>query len=779
MKVGKLGWLVAMFLSGGMAVAQGTVDDYRRAYALKEKFSADKVFYSNVNPQWIEGTHQFWYVRNTPDGRLYVSVDADKKARKELFDSHRLAKALGTASGKEVKPEALALGRLSVSKGLDTLRFVFNNQRWMYASRKNQLVNEGAVPLLIRQKHWMEVDDEKTASPVPSPDGKWIAFIKNQNIYVKEVATGKEKQLSLDGTLGNYYSAYIRWSPDSKKVASCKIRPVEKRYVYYVESSPADQLQPKLHKQEYAKPGDELPFKVPCIYEVESGRSIIPSTELFDRQYEVYGPEWNPDSRAVTFEYNQRGHQVYRVLELSAETGKVRPLVEETSDTYVNYTRHFRHDLKDGKQMIWMSERDNWNHLYMYNRITAQPDYQITKGEWYVREVLRVDEDNRQIYFSANGMEAGEDPYLIRYYRIGFDGKGLTCLTPEEGMHRAWFSGDMKYLVDVYSMVDKVPVAVLRSARDGKVVMPLETADITLLEAEGWKAPEVFVAKGRDGKTDMWGLIARPTNFDPNKKYPVIEYIYQGPGDQYVPKTFRPYDWNMTSLAELGFIVVMVDGMGTSFRSRAFENVCYKNLKDAGLPDHIAWIKAAARKYPYMDVDRVGIYGCSAGGQESTNAVLLYPDFYKAAYSACGCHDNRMDKIWWNELWLGYPVGDQYKEGSNVENAHLLSRPLMLVVGELDDNVDPASTMQVVNALIKANKDFELVVIPGAHHTMGEDFGEHKRYDFFVRHLMQVNPPKWDEINRRSEVCSCRSLSVMINRGGSVMEDKSIALLFM
>lgn len=778
MKVGKLGWLVAMFLSGGMAVAQGTADDYRRAYALKEKFSADKVFYSNVNPQWIEGTHQFWYVRNTPDGCLYVSVDADKKARKELFDSHRLAKALGAASGKEVKPEALALGRLSVSKGLDTLRFVFNNQRWMYASRKNQLVNEGAVPLPPKQKHWMEVDDEKTASQVPSPDGKWIAFIKNQNIYVKEVATGKEKQLSLDGTLGNYYSAYIRWSPDSKKVASCKIRPVEKRYVYYVESSPADQLQPKLHKQEYAKPGDELPFKVPCIYEVESGRSIIPSTELFDRQYEVYGPEWNPDSRAVTFEYNQRGHQVYRVLELSAETGKVRPLVEETSDTYVNYTRHFRHDLKDGKQMIWMSERDNWNHLYMYNRITAQPDYQITKGEWYVREVLRVDEDNRQIYFSANGMEAGEDPYLIRYYRIGFDGKGLTCLTPEEGMHRAWFSGDMKYLVDVYSMVDKVPVAVLRSARDGKVVMPLETADITLLEAEGWKAPEVFVAKGRDGKTDMWGLIARPTNFDPNKKYPVIEYIYQGPGDQYVPKTFRPYDWNMTSLAELGFIVVMVDGMGTSFRSRAFENVCYKNLKDAGLPDHIAWIKAAARKYPYMDVDRVGIYGCSAGGQESTNAVLLYPDFYKAAYSACGCHDNRMDKIWWNELWLGYPVGDQYKEGSNVENAHLLSRPLMLVVGELDDNVDPASTMQVVNALIKANKDFELVVIPGAHHTMGEDFGEHKRYDFFVRHLMQVNPPKWDEINRRSEVCSCRSLSVMINRGGSVMEDKSIALLF-
>ena len=747
MRVNKLGLiLIAMLLNGGMAIAQGTVEDYNRAYSLRDKFSSNKVFYSNVNPEWIEGTHQFWYIRNAPEGRIYVSVNADKKGRKELFDHKQLANALAKASGKEVKPEAISLERLYVNKTLDTIRFNFNNQKWMYAVRKNQLTNEGALPAPSKPRHWMEWNDEKSAGPVTSPDGKYTAFIKNDNVYVKEVATGKEKQLSLDGTLSNYYSSYIRWSPDSKKVACCKIRPVEKRFVYYVESSPTDQLQPKLHKQEYAKPGDELPFKVPCIYEVETGRGIIPSTDLFAQQYEIYDPEWSSDSRTVTFEYNQRGHQVFRVLELSAETGKVRPLIEETSDKYVNYTRHFRHDLKDGKHIIWMSERDNWNHLYMYDRTTAQPVQQITKGEWYVRQILHVDEDNRIIYFSANGMQPDEDPYLIRYYRIGFDGKNLTCLTPEEGMHKAWFSEDMNYLVDVYSMVNKAPVAVLRSAKNGKVVMPLETADISRLEAEGWKAPEVFTAKGRDGKTDMWGLIARPTNFDPNKKYPVIEYIYQGPGDQYVPKTFMSYNWNMTSLAELGFIVVMVDGMGTSFRSRAFENVCYKNLKDAGLPDHIAWIKAAAQKYTYMDTDRVGIYGCSAGGQESTNAVLLHSDFYKAAYSACGCHDNRMDKIWWNELWMGYPVDESYKACSNVENAHLLTRPLMLVVGEMDDNVDPASTMQVVNALIKANKDFELVVIPGAHHTMGEDFGEHKRYDFFVRHLMGENPPKWEEL---------------------------------
>lgn len=738
--------MLLCLLTSSMALAQGTVEDYNRAYAMKEKYSASKIFYSNVQPQWIRGTHQFWYVRQTPEGRIYVVVDADKKTRRNLFDNEKLAKALSVASGREVKAERINLERLRVDKSLDTLRFNYAQRMWKYAIRKNQLMAEGNVPVPPQRPHWMVVDDEKKGGPVPSPDRKYVAYIKNDNIYVRNIATGQEKQLSVDGTLSNYYSSYIRWSPDSKKVAACKIRPVEKRYVYYVESSPKDQLQPKLHKQEYAKPGDELRFKIPCVYEVESGRAIIPEIDLFEHQYELRGPRWNNDSQSITFEYNQRGHQVYRVLEMSVATGKVRPLVEETHDKYVNYVRYFRHDLQDGKRMIWMSERDNWNHLYMFDRATAQPTHQITKGEWYVRQVLRVDEEKGQIYFTANGVEKEEDPYLIRYYRIDFDGKNMTCLTPDEGMHEAWFSDDMNYLVDVYSMVDKAPVAVLRSAKDGKVVMPLETADISRLLAEGWKAPEVFVAPGRDGKTPMWGLIARPSNFDPSKKYPIIEYIYQGPGDQYVPKNFISYNRYLTSIAELGFIVVQVDGMGTSFRSREFENVCYKNLKDAGLPDHIAWIKAAAQKYPYMDIDRVGIYGCSAGGQESTAAVLFHPEFYKAAYSACGCHDNRMDKIWWNELWMGYPVGDQYKESSNVENAHLLSRPLMLVVGELDDNVDPASTMQVANALIKANKDFDLVVIPGAAHTVGEEFGEHKRYDFFVRHLLEVNPPKWSEV---------------------------------
>lgn len=739
-----------LFALGSMSCislwAQGTVEDYNRAYALREKYNAKHVLYAGVVPHWVDQTSAFWYVRQTEKGKEYVKVDAASKKRTALFDQQKMASALTEKAGREINAYNLPLQNCRLNISLDTLRFQLDGKFWAYSIKNNRLLDEGAIPSRGKERHWMEVDDEKEGRPVTSPDGKWTAFIKNDNVYVREVATGKEKQLSQDGTLSNYYSSYIQWSPDSKSVVSCRIRPVEKRYVYYVESSPADQAQPKLHKQEYAKPGDELRFKVPCIFEVESGRRLIPSTELFSHQYELSGPMWNADSKAITFEYNERGHKVYLVLEMSAVDGSVRTLIEEKEEKYVNYPRIYRNYLGDGKRIIWSSERDNYNHLYLYDRATGKPLNQITKGEWYVRGVQHVDEANEVIYFSANGMKKGEDPYLIHYYKINFDGSNLVELTPEEGMHQCWYSSDYKYLVDVYSKVDQAPIAVLRDAKNGKIRMQLDKADISALLANGWKAPEVFSAKGRDGKTDMWGVIYRPSNFDPSKKYPVIEYIYSGPGDQYVPKTFSSYNWWMTSLAELGFIVVQVDGMTTSFRSKEFEEVCYKNLKDAGLPDHIAWIKAAAQKYPYMDIDRVGIFGCSAGGQESTGAVLFHPEFYKAAYSACGCHDNRMDKIWWNELWMGYPVDESYSACSNVDNAHLLSRPLMLVVGELDDNVDPASTMQVANALIKANKDFELVVIPGAHHTMGEDFGEHKRYDFFVRHLMGVTPPSWDKV---------------------------------
>jgi dipeptidyl aminopeptidase/acylaminoacyl peptidase len=339
-------------------------------------------------------------------------------------------------------------------------------------------------------------------------------------------------------------------------------------------------------------------------------------------------------------------------------------------------------------------------------------------------------------------MYAGKDPYYVHIYRINFDGTGLTNLTDADAMHSVVFSPDKQYYVDTYSRVDQPQVSELRRTSDRKVIKELERGDMTALLATGWRPPEIFTSKARDGKTDIWGVIIKPmgNGFNASRKYPVIENIYAGPHDSFAPKAFN-IQLAMQAQAELGFIVVQVDGMGTSNRSKAFHDVAWKNLGDAGFPDRILWHRAIAAKYQWYDTSRVGIYGTSAGGQNSMGALLFHPEFYKAAVSAVGCHDNRMDKIWWNEQWMGYPLGDHYSKASNVDNAWRLQGRLLLVVGEMDQNVDPASTMQVVNALIKANKTFDLLVIPGAGHGSGGAYGEKKRFDFFVHTLLGAEPP--------------------------------------
>ncbi|MGH8247725.1 MAG: DPP IV N-terminal domain-containing protein, partial [Gammaproteobacteria bacterium] len=388
-----------------------------------------------------------------------------------------------------------------------------------------------------------------------------------------------------------------------------------------------DQLQPKHSSRFYAKPGDVLDFEQPVVFHVAAGRQlVVDHTRLFPNAYDVSPLVWRKDSSALTFEYNQRGHQVYRVIEIDAASGATRAVIAEEPKTFFNYRqangglsdsgKKFRHDVADGKEVIWMSERDGWNHLYLYDGVTGQVKNQVTKGSWVVRGVEKVDEEKRQIWFQASGMYPGKDPYFIYYYRINFDGSGLTALTEAEGHHQVAFSSDMKYYVDTWSRVDSAAVSELRSAADRKLITELDRGDIQELVKAGWRAPEVFTSLARDGKTDIWGLIFRPMNFDPLKKYPVIEYIYAGPQGSFVPKFFSAYN-NMQSLAELGFLVVQIDGMGTSNRSKAFHDVAWKNLGDAGFPDRILWHKAVAAKYPYYDISRVGIYGNSAGGQNS------------------------------------------------------------------------------------------------------------------------------------------------------------------
>lgn len=723
---------------------QGTADDYKRSDSLRPRLR-ESLYNVPAAVNWIPNTQRFWYLTRTRQGSEFVLVDAVRKTRKPAFDARQVAQELSKATGKKIDPYKLPFTTITFGKDDEGVEFVAEGSVWQYGPGTVAFRKKGPFKAEITERrYWGSAQDETTSRPINSPDSNWTAYVRNYNLYIRPRPAGNEIQLSVDGSAGDYYASNIQWSPDSKKLVTNRIRPGEKHLIYFVRSSPTDQLQPRLENREYLKPGDSLPQRRPQLFLIDTRQHVPVDDALFRQQFSLSNLRWRNDSRSFTFEYNQRGHQVYRVLEVNAATGAVRPLIEEQSRTFIDYSsKRYRYDMADGKETIWASERDGWNHLYLYDSMTGKVKKQLTKGEWVVREVVYVDEVKRTVLFAASGRNADQDPYLIQYYRVNFDGTGLKALTTENANHVARFSPTFRYFVDTYSRADLPPTTVLRSAVDGSVLMELEKADISAWQQAGWKMPEVFSATGRDGKTDIWGVIIRPTNFDPAKKYPVIENIYAGPHSSFVPKTFMSTNFAMHELAELGFIVVQIDGMGTSNRSKAFHDVCWKNLKDAGFPDRILWLQAAAKTYPALDLERVGIYGTSAGGQSSAGALLFHPDFYKVAVSSCGCHDNRMDKIWWNEQWMGYPIGPHYAECSNVTNAHKLQGKLLLMVGEVDDNVDPASTMQVADALIKARKDFDLVVLPNLSHTAGGEHGERKRRDFFVRHLLNVNPPAW------------------------------------
>ena len=587
-------------------------------------------------------------------------------------------------------------------------------------------------------------------------DGKWEAYIQNFNVYVKPVGAQPGFPLSFDGSEGNYYTLRtVAWSPDSKKIAAYHTRPGYDRQIPYIESSPADQLQPKHTTISYRKPGDAVDIAYPALFDLASKKEIEIDHALFPNPYSLSPPVWWKDSRAFTFEYNRRGHQAYTVIEVDAQTGDTRPLIAETTKTFFYYNnlgpgfsagRKYRHDVNDGKETIWASERDGWEHLYLYDGVTGKVKNQITKGNWLVRDVDFVDDDKRQIWFQAGGMVPGQDPYFTQYYRINFDGTGLTKLTDADGTHTVSYSHDRKFYVDTWQRVDLAPVAQLRRTSDQKVILDLDKGDTSALVAAGFAFPEVFVAKGRDGRTDIWGVIVKPTNFDPAKKYPVIENIYAGPQGSFVPKTFSAVSPDQ-AMAELGFVVVHIDGMGTSNRSKAFHDVAFKNIGDAGFPDRILWHKAVAAKYPWYDLSRVGIFGTSAGGQNSLGGMLFHPEFYKVVVTNSGCHDNRMDKMWWNEQWMSWPLGPQYSASSNVDNAYRLQGKALIVIGEMDSNVDPASSMQVVNALVKAHKHFDMLYIPGQNHGVAILATEHYRDDYFVHNLLGVEPPDWNHVS--------------------------------
>ena len=702
--------LLAMAFGAESAASQVTRADYERADTILK--CSDRVYSPAIHPEWIDSSHYFWYKNHEKEGDFYYLVNAESGKKQRAADK----KGLAAFFSKKQKKLAESL-----------------------------LKEEEKRPDRWRRR-------EEAPVPVVSPDKKWEAYVKDNNLYLSPLWDEKEKDkpkeeiaLTMDGTANLRYDGWsIIWSPDSRKLATVKVRDVQERRIPLIESSPSSQKQPILQWCNYAKPGDVLPVYLPVLFDVEARKQMALNVTPYENQFYLNLTGWREDSRAFTFEFNQRGHQRYVIGEVSAADGSIRHLVDEQTKTFIYYYNNYRYDLDDGKELLWISERDGWRHLYLIDGTNGQVKQQVTKGEWVVRQVDYVDETNRVVYFTASGFNKGEDPYNLHYCRINLDGTGFTDMTPENGNHRVTFSADRSYFTDVYSRPDLPPVSQLKRTSDASVVAGLQRCDVSALQAESWQMPEVFCAKGRDGQTDIWGNIYRPMHFDASKSYPVVEFIYAGPHDSHVDKDFKPAHHLVSKLVELGFIVVSIDGMGTSNRSKAFHDVCWKNLKDAGFPDRIAWMKAAGAKYKYMDLNRVGIYGWSAGGQNAMAALLFHNDFYKVAVALCGCHDNRMDKIWWNEQWMGYPIDASYSTSSNVDNAYRLKGKLLLINGELDDNVDPASTLQVVSALMKANKNFEQLYLPGKTHSLGGPFEMHKMHDFFVKNLLGQEPPEWE-----------------------------------
>ena len=691
--------LILLRIPASSGLAQGTAEDYERSVKLRALVQ-NKVYKDRVTPHWLADNRRFWYRNDLPGGKVeFILIDAEKGERRTI-----------------VEKDIAALGKSIEAKQPDV------------------------SPRRDRRGERPRAD---------SPDGKWTAFVKNHNLHLRAKEGGKEVALSKDGDAEDGYNEGAFWSPDSKKLVALRTKKGQEHKVHLLESSPSDRMEPKLHTLDYLKPGDRIDATKPHLFDVAERKEIVVADTLFSNPWSVRDVRWSPDSRRFTFLYNQRGHQVLRILGVDADSGTVRAVIDEQNKTFIDYnSKFFAHYLNATNEIVWMSERDGWNHLYLYDATTGRVKNRITKGPWVVRGIDHLDDKARQIWFRAGGIHPGQDPYHVHFCRINFDGSGLTLLTEGDGTHTIAYSPDRRYFLDTYTRVDMAPVTELRRAEDGKRICELERADISALLRTAWKTPKRFVAKGRDKKTDIHGVIFRPTNLDVHKKYPIVEQIYAGPQGSFVPKAFRAFHYPQ-ELAELGFIVVQIDGMGTNNRSKAFHDVCWKNLGDAGFPDRILWMKAAAAEYPYLDLKRVGIYGGSAGGQNALRAVLAHSDFYKAVSANCGCHDNRMDKIWWNELWMGWPIGPHYAEQSNVTNAHKLRGKLLLTVGEMDRNVDPASTMQVVNALIKAGKDFELLVVPGAGHGTPGGYAKRREQDFFVRHLLGVEPPDRNAFNSK------------------------------
>ncbi|MGA8270907.1 MAG: DPP IV N-terminal domain-containing protein, partial [Candidatus Sulfotelmatobacter sp.] len=739
--------LALLFLTFPLALAQGRLEDYQRAEKFLPGNARHLVYVADVTPHWIEKSSRFWYRRVGLTQTDFVQVDAEQNTIGPAFDHERLAEALSHAAKQDYSATALPFSEIEFVDGGKAIRFSVGDAQWTCT----------LAPYECQR-------DQSTTKPdeVASPNKRWAAYVKEHNLYLRDTVTGTVLQLTNDGVAGWDYAtplpslrvmvdqgtedvkqpAAVFWSPDSSKLITYRLDSRNSGRFTSLQFVPPGQLRPRAFTYVYPLPGEVLAKAQPIIFDIQSGKRIDVAASIELPFQDGPGFDWFPDSKSFHYDDDERGFKAKELRVVDAATGVQKVLVREQSDLLLDPGEMFYNFVDATGEILWSSERDGWNHLYIYDQKTGKLENQITQGPWVVRQIEHVDEKNRRVYFLANGREKGEDPYQTHLYSAGFDGKGLQLLSPENADHSVSVSPDGAFFVDTYSRPDLPGQAVLRRTKDGSDVRVLEKTDASELMKTGWKFAEPFQGKAADNTTDLYGLIWRPSNFDPAKKYPIIEYVYTGPQAFFVPKSFGRTLF-LQSVAELGFVVVMVDGRGTTGRSRAFHQFSYRNLGGA-LEDHVAMIKQMAARYPYMDATRVGIFGTSAGGYGAAHAMLAFPEFYKVGVSTSGDHDARLDKAWWNEAYQGYPVQDDYAAQSNVTMAGRLEGHLLIEHGDIDDNVHPVETIRFVDALMKANKNFDMLFVPNMYH--GES-GEHalylvrRRWDYFVQYLLGVTPP--------------------------------------
>ncbi|NAS29731.1 prolyl oligopeptidase family serine peptidase [Flavobacteriaceae bacterium R38] len=726
-----------------------TKEDYQRAVSFMfNNYNNKTAFNLNTRVNWFDNDSGIWFIDYNKEGKTYKTVSFKNRRVQDLFDHEKLAAALNKiVEGGGVEANNLSLTNIERIKG-GNLTFRINQKAYVLNLKTYTVVSKRE-----------EKKEESNLFESKSPDGKWIAFTKDYNLYIRSTESGEEHQLSFEGKKNYEYASWygwydkmegengerprhfgVSWSEDSKWIATniCDLRGADKMYL--LDWSIDSLYKPKLLSYYRGSPADKNMVRMqPVFFNVDDKKEI--KTDLPKNTHiNSVAVQWTKTPGVAIANYAERGFQKELVLKVDLNTNTTSPLITETSKTNIDNFNYW--NIEALGKILFLSERSGWRQLYSFDMKSSKTTA-ITNGEYVINDVEYIDEKKGIIYFLASGKDKSMNPYHQQLYKTTLDGK-VTLLTPEKLHHVVSFSDDGKYFSDNYSSIETPTKTALRTGSTGKILANLTTADVSEMTKKGWKTPQVFELTGKDGKTPIFGAIWKPTNFDPSKKYPIIDHTYTGPHTQMFPKTFDRGFMNQ-SLAELGFIVMMVDGLGTSGRSKEFHNHSYKNMGD-NLRDHVLAINYLGKQFNWIDTNKVGIFGHSAGGFDTGHAMLAFPETYKVGVASSADHDFRMEKAWWPEMYMGWPVDESYHEVSNITMAGNLKGKLLLVHGGLDDNVNPSATFKLAEALVNADKQFDLLVLPSQRHGYQ---GKHrsyftkKRWNYFVEHLGEKTPI-WD-----------------------------------